>query len=58
MRWIDHRRIVISLNEAQLRTLAQVGEILARTHWLERQPVAAEAGSFARIETVLKRFGY
>ena len=46
------------MNEAQVRTLEQVREVLAGTHLLEMQPVADEAGRYAWIETVLKRFDY
>lgn len=46
------------MNEAQVRTLQQVREVLAGTQSLEMRPVADEAGRYAWIETVLKRFDY
>ena len=46
------------MNEAQVRTLEQVREVLAGTHSLEMRPVADEAGRYAWIEAVLKRFDY
>ena len=46
------------MNEAQVRTLDQVREVLAGTHALEMRPVADEAGRYAWIEQVLKRFDY
>jgi transposase InsO family protein len=50
--------MVIDMNEAQVRTLDQVREVLAGTHALEMRPVADEAGRYAWIEQVLKRFDY
>ncbi len=49
--------MVINMNEAQVRTLEHVREVLAGTHLLEMRPVADE-GRYAWIETVLKRFDY
>lgn len=46
------------MNEAQVRTLEQVREVLAGTHLLEMGPVADEAGRSAWIEAVLKRLDY
>ena len=50
--------MVIDMNEAQVRTLEQVREVLAGTHSLEMRPVADETGRYAWIEQVLKRFDY
>jgi len=50
--------MVIDMNEAQVRTLEQVREVLAGTQSLEMRPVPDEAGRYAWIETVLKRFDY
>ena len=46
------------MNEAQVRTLEQVREVLAGTHALEIRPVADETGRYAWIEQALKRFDY
>ncbi len=46
------------MNEAQVRTLEQVREVLAGTHSLEMRPVADETGRYAWIEAALKRFDY
>ena len=46
------------MNEARVRTLDQVREVLAGTQALEMRPVADEAGRYAWIEEVLKRFDY
>ena len=48
--------MVIGMNETQVRTLEQVREVLAGTNSLEMRPLADEAGRYAWIETVLKRF--
>jgi hypothetical protein len=50
--------MVIDMNEAQVRTLEQLREVLVGTQSLEMRPVADEAGRYAWIETVLKRFDY
>ena len=50
--------MVIDMNEAQVRTLEQVREVLAGTRSLEMRPVADEAGRYAWIEAVLRRFDY
>ena len=46
------------MNEAQVRTLEQVREVLAGTQALELRPIADEPGRYAWIEMVLKRFDY
>ena len=46
------------MNEAQVRTLDQVREVLAGTQSLELRPVADETGRYAWIEAALKRFDY
>ena len=46
------------MNESQVRTLEQVREVLAGTQALQMRPAADEAGRYAWIETVLKRFDY
>ena len=55
---VDHHGMVIDMNEAQVRTLDQVREVLAGTQALEMRPVADEAGRYGWIEQVLKRFDY
>jgi hypothetical protein len=50
--------MVIDMNEAQVRTLEQVREVLAGTQALQMRPVADEPGRYAWIETVLRRFDY
>ena len=46
------------MNEAQVRILEQVSEVLAGTQELQLGPVADETGSYASIEQALKRFDY
>ena len=46
------------MNEAQVRTLDQVREVLAGTQELQLRPVADETGRYAWIEQALKRFDY
>ena len=48
--------MVNDTNEAQVRTLEQVREVLAGTQSLEMRPVADETGRYAWIKAVLKRF--
>lgn len=50
--------MVIDMNESQVRTLAQVREVLAGTAALEFQCAQDDNGRYAWISTVLKRFGY
>ena len=50
--------MVIETNEAQVRTLDQVREVLAGTQELQLRPVADETGRYAWIEQALKRFDY
>ena len=50
--------MVIDMNEAQVRTLAQVRQVLAGTQAMEFQAAAADEGRYAWIEQVLRRFGY
>jgi transposase InsO family protein len=50
--------MVIDMNEAQVRTLEQVRQVLAGTQALEFQATADDAGRYAWVESVLRRFGY
>jgi hypothetical protein len=50
--------MVIDMNEAQVRTLEQVRQVLAGTQVMEFQSVICDEGRYAWIETVLKRFDY
>ena len=56
--WVDHCPMVIDMNESQVRTLAQVREVLAGTAALEFHCAHDDAGRYAWISCVLKRFGY
>jgi hypothetical protein len=64
--WLAARRrsgsiiesMVIDMNEAQVRTLEQVRQVLAGTQVMEFQAAAGDEGRYAWIETVLKRFDY
>ena len=46
------------MNEAQVRTLEQVRQVLAGTQAMEFQAAAGDAGRYAWIESVLRRFEY
>jgi hypothetical protein len=50
--------MVIDMNEAQVRTLEQVRQVLAGTQAMEFQAAAADEGRYAWIESVLRRFEY
>jgi transposase InsO family protein len=50
--------MVIDMNEAQVRTLDQVRQVLAGTQAMEFQAGSDDAGRYAWIESVLKRFDY
>jgi hypothetical protein len=50
--------MVIDMNEAQVRTLEQVRQVLAGTQAMEFQAAAEDAGRYAWIESVLRRFEY
>jgi hypothetical protein len=50
--------MVIDMNEAQVRTLEQVRQVLAGTQAMEFQAAADDAGRYAWIESVLLRFEY
>ena len=50
--------MVIDMNEAQVRTLEQVRQVLAGTQALEFQGAADDGARYAWIESVLRRFEY
>lgn len=50
--------MVIDMNEAQVRTMEQVRQVLAGTQALEFQAAADDVGRYAWIEVVLRRFDY
>ena len=50
--------MVIDMNESQVRTLAQVREVLAGTAALEFHCAQDDTGRYAWISAVLKRLGY
>ena len=50
--------MVIDMNEAQVRTLEQVRQVLAGTQALEFRRADDDEGRYAWIEQVLRRFGY
>ena len=50
--------MVIDMNEAQVRTLEQVRQVLAGTQALEFQATADDEGRYAWVEAVLRRFDY
>jgi transposase InsO family protein len=50
--------MVIDMNEAQVRTLEQVRQVLAGTQSLEFRQAADDEGRYAWIESVLRRFDY
>jgi integrase-like protein len=51
-------RMVIDMNEAQVRTLEQVRQVLAGTQSLEFRRAEDDEGRYAWIESVLGRLGY
>jgi transposase InsO family protein len=51
-------RMVIDMNEAQVRTLEQVREVLEGTQSLEFRRAEDDEGRYAWIDGVLRRFGY
>jgi transposase InsO family protein len=50
--------MVIDMNEAQVRTLEQVRQVLAGTQALEFRGAEDDEGRYAWIESVLRRFDY
>jgi hypothetical protein len=64
--WLAARRrsesiiesMVIDMNEAQVRTLEQVRQVLAGTQAMEFQAAADDEGRYAWIESVLRRLEY
>lgn len=64
--WLEARRrsgsiieaMVIDMNEAQMRTLAQVRQVLAGTKAMQFQVAAGYESRYAWIGLVLKRFQY
>jgi len=50
--------LVIDMNEARVRTLEQVRQVVAGTQALEFRSADDDKGRYAWIEQVLKRFGY
>jgi transposase InsO family protein len=51
-------RMVIDMNETQVRTLEQVRQVLQGTEALQLRRPEDDAGRYAWIESVLQRFGY
>ena len=59
MRWVSIiEAMVIDMNEAQVRTLEQVRQVVAGTQALEFGRAADDEGRYGWIEQVLRRFGY
>jgi hypothetical protein len=59
MRWVSIiEAMVIDMNEAQVRTLEQVRQVVAGTQVLEFGRAADDEGRYGWIEQVLRRFGY
>ena len=50
--------MVIDMNEAQVRTLEQVRQVVAGTQALEFRRANDDEGRYAWTEQVLQRFGY
>ncbi|BAP87138.1 integrase catalytic subunit [Burkholderiales bacterium GJ-E10] len=50
--------MVIDMNETQVRTLEQVRQVLDGTEALQFERPEDDAGRYAWVESVLKRFGY
>ena len=50
--------MVIDMNEAQVRTLEQVRQVVAGTQALEFRAADDDEGRYGWIEQVLRRFGY
>jgi len=50
--------MVIDMNEAQVRTLQQVRQVLTGTQAMENQAAADDGGRYAWIESVLRRLEY
>ncbi len=50
--------MVIDMNEAQVRTLEQVRQVLDGTQALEFRRAEGDEGRYAWIESVLRRFDY
>lgn len=51
---VDHYPMVIDMNESQVRTLAQVREVLAGTAALEFQCAQNDAGRYAWISAAFR----
>ena len=58
--WVDHRKMVINMNESKLTTIAQIEQFLAATPEIEFTGVsdAGDVERYAHISRVLKRFDY
>ena len=54
----DHPTMVIDRNEAQVRTVAQVRQVLGGTQALEFDAAAGDEGRYRWIGEVLQRLGY
>lgn len=56
---VDHHQgMVINMNEAQVRTVEQMREVLCGTQALQFQPSGEDAARYAWIAAVLRRVGY
>jgi hypothetical protein len=56
--WVDHRWMVIDMDESQIRTLDQVRAFLDGTLAVEFKPLAEDAARYRHIHNVLWRFDY
>src|SRR5271165_3957741 len=53
-----HRGMVINMNEAQVRTVEQMREVLSGTQALQFEPLGEDAARYGWIGAVLKRLVY
>ena len=56
--WIDHRPMVIDMNESKLATIEQVRNWLAGVSDVTLSPLASVRQRYEFIEQVVRRFGY
>ncbi len=56
--WVDHCRMVIDMNETQLKMAAQLRAFFQRHAGFEFQPIGEGSLRYERIAAVLRRLGY
>jgi hypothetical protein len=56
--WVDHRRMIITMNDTRLTTLRQVEDFLLGTHEVSFTGLTDDRSRYAFVQCVLVRFDF